>query len=305
MKLSVVTSVHGLQNLDTLKIFYEKIDKEITKNIKSTFEVIFVIDEDSDSAFNYLINLKNTYENIKIINLTRNFGHHEALLTGIENSTGDLIFVIDCDLEENPELISEFYKNLIKEDTDLVLGFQNNRKGKIFERLSGNLAYFYINKILKINYPKNPTTASMMTSRFKDALLLHKEKNINYVGLLKITGFKNILIPIEKTSVSLSTYSFRKKFNHLVNISFLFPDTNYSLVFYISLINFIFSLTYVIYLIINYFNNNIVGGYTSVIVSIWFFSSIIILLLGIISFYLKLILKESIARPKTIIKDIV
>ena len=138
-----------------MKIFYEKIDKEITKNIKSTFEVIFVIDEDSDSAFNYLINLKNTYENIKIINLTRNFGHHEALLTGIENSTGDLIFVIDCDLEENPELISEFYKNLIKEDTDLVLGFQNNRKGKIFERLSGNLAYFYINKILKINYQKS------------------------------------------------------------------------------------------------------------------------------------------------------
>ncbi len=304
MHLSVITSVHQLPNLQILDKFYEKVKKEIQKNNINDYEVIFVIDEDSDISFNYLLELKEKNTNIKIINLTRNFGHHEALLTGIEHSNGELIFVIDSDLEEDPAVFSDFFEKISETNIELVIGYQDSRKGNIFEKISGGIAYFYINKILKIKYPKNPTTASLMTKKFKNALLLHKEKNINYVGLLKITGFNQKLVSVEKKSISKSTYTFRKKINHLVNISFAYSDTSYSLIFYISVINFIFSSIYVLYLVFKYFSNNIVDGYTSLIVSIWFFSSVIILLLGIVSFYLKLILKETKSRPSTIIKEI-
>lgn len=304
MYLSVVTSVHKLPNLQILDKFYEKVEKEFQKKNIVDYEVIFVIDEDSDISFNYLLELKEKNTNIKIINLTRNFGHHEALLTGIEHSSGELIFVIDSDLEEDPSIFSDFFEKISETNIELVIGYQKSRKGSIFEKISGEISYFYINKILKIKYPKNPTTASLMTKKFKNALLLHKEKNINYVGLLKITGFNQILVSVEKKSISKSTYTFRKKINHLVNISFAYSDTSYSVIFYISVINFIFSSIYVLYLVFKYFSNNIVDGYTSLIVSIWFFSSVIILLLGIVSFYLKLILKETKSRPSTIIKEI-
>ena len=290
--------------MQILDKFYEKVKKEIQKNNIVDYEVIFVIDEDSDISFNYLLELKEKNTNIKIINLTRNFGHHEALLTGIEHSNGELIFVIDSDLEEDPAVFSDFFEKISETNIELVIGYQDSRKGNIFEKISGGIAYFYINKILKIKYPKNPTTASLMTKKFKNALLLHKEKNINYVGLLKITGFNQKRVLVEKKSISKSTYTFRKKINHLVNISFAYSDTSYSLIFYISVINFIFSSIYVLYLVFKYFSNNTVDGYTSLIVSIWFFSSVIILLLGIVSFYLKLILKETKSRPSTIIKEI-
>lgn len=304
MLLSVVTSVYQLSNLEILDELYKKIEIEFHKNNILDFEIIFVVDEESDVAFDYLLEIKKKNNKIKIINLTRNFGHHEALLTGIEHSNGEYIFVIDSDLEEDPSIFTEFFKKIYGTNIELVIGFQKNRKGGIFEKISGNFAYFYINKILKINYPKNPTTASLMTKKFKNALLLHKEKNINYVGLLKITGFNQELVEVEKKSLSKSSYTFRKKINHLVNISFAYTDASYSLIFYISVINFIFSSIYVLYLVFKYFNNNIIDGYTSLIVSIWFFSSVIILLLGIVSFYLKLILKETKSRPTTIIKEI-
>ena len=111
---------------------------------------------------------------------------------------GELIFVIDSDLEEDPAVFSDFFEKISETNIELVIGYQDSRKGNIFEKISGGIAYFYINKILKIKYPKNPTTASLMTKKFKNALLLHKEKNINYVGLLKITGFNQKLVSVEK-----------------------------------------------------------------------------------------------------------
>lgn len=304
MEISTVTSVYRLEDLNIIKTFIEKIELQIQKNKIKDYEIIFVIDEESDKAFNFLVKLKNENKKIKVINLSKNFGHHEALLTGIEFSSGQYVFVIDCDLEEDPSIFTDFYKEILDNDIDLVLGYLKKRKGNYFEKISGSVFYFYINKILKINYPKNPTTASLMTERFKNALLLHTERNINYVGLLKETGFQKKLIQVDKKSLRKSTYNLRRKINHLVNIVFSHSDMSFSLIFYISILNFILSLGFVIYSLVRYFQSNVLEGYTSILISIWFFSSIIILLLGIMSFYLKLILRESKTRPRSIIKNI-
>ena len=120
--------------------------------------------------------LKEKNTNIKIINLTRNFGHHEALLTGIEHSNGELIFVIDSDLEEDPAVFSDFFEKISETNIELVIGYQDSRKGNIFEKISGGIAYFYINKILKIKYPKNPTQQAN-DKKFKNALLYTKKKH--------------------------------------------------------------------------------------------------------------------------------
>lgn len=303
MQISVVTSVH--KNEDVFDEFISKFYKEFKNNQIDKFEIIFVIDEKSDKSFEKLVKLKKVYKNISILNLTKNFGHHEALITGIEHSKGKYTFVIDSDLEEDPSIFTSFFKEVKKENIDLVLGYQKKRKGGIFEKISGTLAYFYLNKILKINYPKNPTSASIMTEKFKLSLLKHPEKNINYIGLLTITGFNSSFIEIEKDSISRSTYSLRKKLDHLINISLAYSTSSLSFLFYVAITNFVISTSFVTHLIYQYFKSEILDGYTSILISIWFFSSIIILFLGVMSFYLKIIMKEVKNRPRTIIKDIV
>lgn len=302
MEISVVTSV--FKNEDVFDVFISKFYEEFKKNDISNFEIIFVIDEKQDDSFKKLVKLKDKFSNISVINLTKNFGHHEALMTGIEHAKGKFTFVIDSDLEEDPTIFSDFYKEIKKENVDLVIGYQKKRKGGVFEKFSGNLAYFYLNKILKIEYPKNPTNASLMTEHFRESLLKHPEKSINYIGLLTITGFENVFVEIHKYSKSKSTYTLRKKIDHLLNISLTYSSKSLSFLFYVALTNFVLSLSFVLYLIYKYFNFEILDGYTSILISVWFFSSIIILFLGVISFYLKIIMKEVKNRPRTIIKNI-
>ena len=184
-------------------------------------------------------------------------------MTGIEHAKGRFTFVIDSDLEEDPTIFSDFYKEIKKENVDLVIGYQKKRKGGVFEKFSGNLAYFYLNKILKIEYPKNPTNASLMTEQFRESLLKHPEKSINYIGLLTITGFENVFVEIHKHSKSKSTYTLRKKIDHLLNISLTYSSKSLSFLFYVALTNFVFSLSFVLYIIYKYFNSEILDGYTS------------------------------------------
>ena len=106
MELSVVTSVY--KNKETLENFLINLSEEISTIGIKDYEIIFVIDGSPDSYLEKLISLKDRFKNIVIINLSKNFGHHPALLTGIQESKGEFIFVIDCDLEENPKNISKF-----------------------------------------------------------------------------------------------------------------------------------------------------------------------------------------------------
>jgi putative glycosyltransferase len=302
VEISVVTTIH--KNEDIFDIFITKFYEEFKKSGVTKFEIIFVIDEKQDNSFKRLVELKDKFKNISIINLTKNFGHHEAILTGIEHATGKFTFVIDSDLEEDPAIFSDFYKEIKKENVDLVIGYQKKRKGGLFEKISGNLAYFYLNKVLKIEYPKNPTNASIMTKQFRESLLKHPEKSINYIGLLTITGFNHVFIQIQKHSKSKSTYTLRKKVDHLLNISLTYSTKSLTFLFYVALTNFVFSLVFVMHLVYKYYTTEILDGYTSILISVWFFSSIIILFLGVLSFYLKIIMKEVKSRPRTIIKNI-
>ena len=105
------------------------------------------------------------------------------------STKGRFTFVIDSDLEKNQQFF-QFYKE-IKENVDLVIGYQKNEREDCL-KFSGNLAYFYLNKILKIEYQKIQRT-SLMTEQFRESLLKHPEKSINYIGLLTITGSKMFL----------------------------------------------------------------------------------------------------------------
>jgi putative glycosyltransferase len=139
MKLSVVTTLYNTS--DCLKDFLDKVSLLHTQSALSSYELILVDDGSTEAQYSKARSVSESYQNIKLIRLSRNFGHHQALLEGLQQATGDLIFLIDSDLEEDPLNFSLLYSKMVQTNADLVYGFQENRRGGIWERVSGKLFY--------------------------------------------------------------------------------------------------------------------------------------------------------------------
>jgi putative glycosyltransferase len=111
MKLSVVTTMY--QSAPYVDEFYRRARKEVEK-IVSDFEIILVNDGSTDLSLDVALDLQKEDGRIRLIDLSRNFGHHKAIMTGLEYARGDLVFLIDVDLEEPPEIFGTFYEALTK-----------------------------------------------------------------------------------------------------------------------------------------------------------------------------------------------
>jgi putative glycosyltransferase len=208
-KLSVVTTL--FKSREYISEFYLRTTNEAEKCFGDDFEIIFVDDgspDDSDRIVRDLI-IKN--EKVRLISLSRNFGHHQAIHAGLDSSNGDLVFLIDCDLEEQPEWLSLFYEEIKLGGHDVVYGMQQKRKGDFFERISGSIWYALLNFCLDFEHPKNFTTARIMTKEYVEAFRNYTERTAILSGLLALTGFDQKAIPVKKLDTSRSTYTFRKK----------------------------------------------------------------------------------------------
>jgi putative glycosyltransferase len=227
------------------------------------------------------------------------------MMTGLSYAEGQRIFLIDSDLEEEPEWLPSFSKQMDGEQCDVVYGEQEIRKGSWFEKWSGELYYSILDLTLNIRHPRNITTARLMTKRYVDALLLHKEREVVISGLWFITGFKQSPQAVIKKSSSPTTYSMIHKFSHLVNAITSFSSKPLIYIFFTGIVIFIASLVYATYLIGNrLFFLTPLEGWTSIMASIWLLGGIIISFIGIIGIYLSKIFTESKNRPYVIVKEL-
>lgn len=142
MKLSIVTTLY--KSSEYIDDFYQRISIEAYK-ITNDYEIIFVDDGSPDESLQKAIGLYQNDSKVKVIELSRNFGHHKAIMTGLSHAVGDYVFLIDSDLEEEPELLGRFWKELHKaEEIDVVYGVQETRKGGRFEKI---VELYFINYI--------------------------------------------------------------------------------------------------------------------------------------------------------------
>ena len=224
-------------------------------------------------------------------------------MTGLKSAKGERIFLIDCDLEEEPELLVEFFEEMNKKECDLLYGVQQKRKGKLFERWTGHIFYKIFNFITNINLPSNISTVRLMTRKYLNALLQHEEREIYIHGLCRIIGFNQIAWPIKKHSTSKTTYTLYRKLSMLINAVTSFSDAPLVGVFYIGFVLILFSVIYGAYLVIDrIIFGTPVAGWTSIMVSIWFLSGLIVSIMGILGIYLSKVFLEVKQRPSTIIR---
>ena len=303
MKLSIVTTLY--QSEDYIRDFHSRATAVAHDLFDDSFEIVFVNDGSSDDSLANVMALAKDDPHVVVIDLSRNFGHHKAMMTGLSYARGDKIFLIDSDLEESPEWLEEFYETLVSNNADMVYGVQVNRRGKWLEQLTGWMFYTLFRLLTGVSQPDNISTARLMSRRYVDALLLHQERELNIGGLWIITGFKQITVDVKKLANSATSYTFVGKVSHFVNAITSFSSLPLVFVFYTGLLTVISALSYSAFLVSRFLLYEAPpDGYTSLIVSIWFFSGLIILFLGIQGIYIAKIFSEVKQRPYTIVSSV-
>ncbi|WP_416049432.1 glycosyltransferase family 2 protein [Cupriavidus basilensis] len=303
MKLSIVATLY--QSAPYISEFYQRTSAAARQFAGDDYEIILVNDGSPDNSLDLAVGLSKSDPHIVVIDLSRNFGHHKAMMTGLASTRGQSIFLIDSDLEEEPEWLDSFQRQMDAEMSDVVYGVQGKRKGGFFERITGALFYRTFRFLTGINQPNNIVTARLMSRRYVDALLLHRERELNIGGLWIVTGFNQCQQLVRKHSTSPTTYSLSRKFGHLVNAVTSFSSLPLVFTFYSGLFISISALGYIFYLAVRYFFvASPPGGYTSIIASIWLFSGLIIFFLGVQGIYISKVFSEVKQRPYSIVRQI-
>jgi putative glycosyltransferase len=301
--ISVVTSLY--RSAPYVHEFHRRMAATL-QTLGMDYEIIFVNDGSPDDALPRALELLRRDPKVRVIDLARNFGHHKALMTGLMHARGEYAFLIDVDLEEEPELLGRFWQELKSSPgTDVVFGVQAARKGGLFERVSGTLFYRALNWLSSVKVPHNLVTARLMTRRYVDALLQYREREVFLAGLWAAAGFDQRPSVVNKLSHSPSSYDLRRKLAILISSITSFSDRPLVMIFYMGLFITLLSAAYVTRLLVLKFWFRIgVEGWVSIVASLWLLGGITIFCIGVIGIYLSKIFIETKQRPYTIIRHI-
>lgn len=305
MKISIVTTLYYSANY--LDDFYRRC-LDAVRHISHDYEFVMVNDGSPDDSVAAALRLREQDSRVRLIDLSRNFGHHRAMMIGLQQARGDLVFLIDCDLEEPPEMLPTFYETMQQDQADVVYGVQEERTDHSFSYRLMSAAYYRIfNMLTHHSIPRDLLTMRLMTRRYVDALIVHQERVFVISGLWAATGFKQVSIVVNKGYKGHSTYNFGKRMNTLIYSVVAFSNKPLIYISVLGLLLTIPSILYVIYIVLQQLQVNVqvrVDGWTSLIVSLWFLSGLIIFILGIIATYISVIFTEVKARPYAIIRQI-
>jgi len=285
--------------------FYRRVVNTIQKLGIKSYEIVFVDDGSPDDSRDVALQLYARDSNVVVVDLSRNFGHHKAIMTGLSYTCGRRVFLLDCDLEEDPELLEQLIVEMDKRACDVVFGVQQERRGSWFSRVTGDLYYQIVNAVSGITFPRNVFTLRLMTRRYVDSLLLHRERELLLYGACYLTGYEQVAMPAIKHSHSPTTYPLAKRFSQVLMSVISYSDRPLRWMFYTGLGILTFAFFYIAYLAVVYLLFGIsVHGYLSLILSLWLIGGLNFLFLGTIGIYIATIFSETKQRPNTIVRAV-
>lgn len=303
MNLSIVATLY--QSAPYIVEFHRRATAAARKFCGDDYEIVLVNDGSPDNSLEIAVALSEADPHLVVVDLSRNFGHHKAMMTGLAHTRGAHVFLIDSDLEEEPEWLLAFARQCEAEGCDVVYGVQELRKGGWFERWSGSWFYIGFRALTGMALPENVVTARLMSRRYVDALLSHEEREVFIAGLWHITGFTQSAHSVRKHCTSETTYTLRRKMSLLVNSVTSFSNAPLVGIFYFGVFVSFVALAYIVYLAIHWlFLARPLSGWTSVMASIWLLGGLIISFIGVVGIYLSKVFSETKRRPYTIVRHV-
>ncbi|SDA25534.1 putative glycosyltransferase [Nitrosospira sp. Nsp18] len=270
------------------------------------FEILLVNDGSPDDSLAYALERRADISQLAIIDLSRNFGHHYAIQAGLQHARGELVFLIDCDLEVSPLILAEFRHKLRESGCDVVFGYQEARKGGRFEQLSGGLFWKGFNLLSEIKIPENIVTERIMSRRYVEALLQMGDRNLFLGGMMSWTGFQQLGLPVfKKQRAGGSTYTLTRRIGLMVNAVSSFSVQPLVWLFNSGIIITLLSFSFAFYLIFRkLFFDDALLGFTSLMIVMTLSLGILTTATGVVGIYLGKVFTQVQNRPTYIVRDI-
>jgi glycosyltransferase involved in cell wall biosynthesis len=302
-KLSCVIPVFNEEG--NILELYRRLKESVSRDFTGfEEEYIFVDDGSTDGSLERMRELHDQDRAVKIIEFSRNFGHHIAITAGLDHATGDYVVMMDSDLQDKPEEMIKLFRKL-REGYDVVYGERANKKFPLMKRLSASVFIALLRYLVNEPIVMNSSIFRIMTRQVVENTRLLRERNRYIIGVVGWVGFKHAAQPVEhgERYAGESKYRFSHQIMLALNAALSYSTTALTLITRIGLLFVALALLLGIWIIYAKIMLGMpVTGWTSLLLAILAVGGIQIIMLGMIGAYIGRNYMEDKNRPLYIIR---
>lgn len=288
----------------------EKLVFEIQKSLEKldvSYEIILVDDRSPDESWEVMKRISAQFTEVKSIRLSRNFGQHPAIIAGLSKAKGEWIIVMDCDLQDQPKEIEKLYNKAL-EGYDVVFASRHNRQDSFFKKISSKLFSLVYSYLTDSKFDNTIANFGIYNAKVIAEVLKMNDYIKSFPLFVNWVGFNSVTVNVEhaERDSGKSSYSLKKLLSLAFNTIISFSNKPLRLFVKFGLMISGLSFLVGIITIYRHFMGEInVLGYTSLVVSIWFLSGIMITIIGVVGIYIGKIFDQSKGRNSFIIDKII
>lgn len=300
--ISVIVPIYNEEQI--ISELYNRLQSTVSQ-ISKSYELIFVNDGSKDQSLLELLKLSEQDPRVFYINFSRNFGHQIAVTAGLDASNGKAVVIIDGDLQDPPELITDLYAKY-KEGYEVVYAKRKERKGETaFKKVTAKIFYRTLKRITAIEIPLDTGDFRLIDRKVVNYLNQMPEQNKFLRGQIAWLGFKQteVLFNRDKRKYGKTGYSFGKMLRFAIDGITSFSDKPLQVVTKTGFAVFFVSFVIILYAIYSHFIlDRTITGWTSLIISSMFIGGVQLISIGVIGEYIGRINKNVLKRPLYIVE---
>lgn len=303
-QISIVSPVYRAENI------VSKLVAEITATVSRmglSYEIVLVDDRSPDNSWRVMQELTTQYKNLKCVRLSKNYGQHPAIIAGLAEAKGNWVVVMDCDLQDQPKEIVKLYSKA-QEGFEIVLASRHNRQDSFIKKASSKLFSILYSYFTETKFDNSVANFGIYSKKVVDEVVKVDDYIKSFPLFVKLVGFRSTTVDVEhaERDSGTSSYSFSKLISLAFNTIISFSNKPLKLFVKFGLLMSVLSFVVGLLIIYKYFSGEItVLGYSSLILSIWFLSGIMITCIGVVGIYIGKIFDQTKGRKPYIIDEIV
>lgn len=286
---------------------HRRVSEAARAAVGDSHEIVLINDGSRDGSWAMMQALSAQDPRVVAINLSRNHGHQLALTAGLDLCSGKRILIIDADLQDPPELLSDMMAQMDQTQADVVYAVRRGRSGETaFKKATAKVFYRLLDKLTDVDIPLDTGDFRLMSRRALDAFLSLPEQARFIRGMVSWVGFKQVpfLYDRQERFSGTTKYPLRKMIAFALDAVTGFSTAPLRLASHIGLWLVLASVLLILYIAIGYFSGNAVQGWTSTMLVVVILGAVQMFVLGMIGEYLGRLYIESKRRPLYIVADI-
>jgi dolichol-phosphate mannosyltransferase len=303
--VSVVVPVYN--EAEVIGEMYRRLTQVASTLPDLDYELVVVDDGSRDESYSSLVSLARTDSRLRVLKLSRNFGHQTAITAGIDVARGDAVVVIDADLQDPPEVIPDMVQRW-RDGFDVVYGVRAKRSGETMMKLAtASVFYRLLHRMTNISIPVDAGDFRLMSRRAADQLRTMREKDRFVRGLISWIGFRQTSIPYRREARFAGTtkYPLRKMLKFAADGLTSFSTAPLKLATWMGYLASAFAFIYLASVFVQKWLGRTVEGWATIMVAMLFMGGVQLICLGIMGEYIGRIFTEAKQRPLYVIEEFV